>query len=300
MLEQESDNESVNPLAEDPFDVVNELNPSPDARVFFRGLLLLEPLTDNTGKRICLVSVHRSADPHHNLKIDIRLVQAGMSWQYPAPTVPFDLHNFTIEVSPNGQGVKKYHVDNNPLDRTAASSNRDFDNDYRWRIDFAELHNGSSMVDKQITFPGILLKDGVLHTAVKTDESKVSIELISPNNPVTDLHSIADIIGANISFDSPSTLNLSWRYGGEEQNLSLEKPPSGSHYEIYVYNDPGTTDSHNEFQEYYKVLLDAGTGAHFLASQEFNLDVTLKSQPTPGSSGDKGDRVPCMPGGHGG
>jgi len=280
------------------YDVVRSLEPSPAARIFFRGLLVLEPLLDGS-KKICSVGVHKSADPHHSLRVSIMVVRPGTSVPHRATIVPFNLHDLTIEVSPSpGLGVRKFQYDDNPFNRQTADLDSHYDNDYRWIIDFADLHRTDSAVDRLNTHPGILLKDGVLHTAARTDNALLSVGLTAPGNPApVNLYSIASIIGANIYFDSPSELVLTWNHSGE-QRLPLAKLPPNSRYDIYIFNDPDDPDDHNEFKEYYKVLFKASTGRRFdPVTEQFDLI----SAPQTHSLGNfaklnnrGSDRIPCM------
>src|SRR5215216_1909422 len=102
-----------------------DLAANADLRIFFSGLMVLEPTKDG---KTCEVFVHRSA-PNHQLTIEVRQKQAGKPdlikmrhvgpLPYALPTLgaaPGDppIHGMTITVNKQPKGIKAYKPDGNP------------------------------------------------------------------------------------------------------------------------------------------------------------------------------------------
>jgi hypothetical protein len=284
-----------------PFTSVTDLPANPDVRIFFSGLLVLDPNPNpNLGQNVntCEVFVHRSA-PDHQLTIELRRKQAGkpdiimMRLVGPlafglTPPNAIPAHGMLIMVSPDPQGVKRY----DPVDPQNPSSEGE---GFGLAIDLesADYHGGSvGPVDPLGGRPSIFLNDGIFYTAAKV--APIPITLRRNNVDIRQLAPFAGLIGANIYLaDNDSSLNLLWRQQGQDIVLKLNKPAEGISYELYIINEPlyevdMPVTPHDEFQEYYKILPQVQT------QDQFRLIIPL---PQPGvPPHDRGSTTtPCMP-----
>lgn len=287
-----------------PFNATQNLDPNPDVRIFFSGLLMLKPSENDS----CEVFVHSSA-PRHYLTIEVRRRQAGrpdevmMRHVGPLSFIQTDpnpaeapVHGMVIRKVSETQpgGVKSFAP---PEPQPEGAPDR-----LSLAIDLAsaQFHNvnpGTARfldVDPLGARPSILLTDGTLYTAAKT-RPELTITLKDTNGrDVRVLEPFASLIGADISLDDESIVTVSWTQQGKPETLNLVKKP-GTSYEIYIINDPlfendsiPTPDNpkHDEFKEYYKVL-------QVPSNQQYRLDVKL---PDPAvAPADRGStRTPCM------
>ena len=294
-----------------PFNPTQNLDPNPDVRIFFSGLLMLKPSENDS----CEVFVHSSA-PRHYLTIEVRRKQTGrpdevmmrhvgpLSFMENPNSNTDPIHGMEIrkvsESELGGGGVKSFDP-TEPQPEGAPDR-------LSLAIDLAgaKFHNGNPPlrrdgterfldVDPLGARPSILLTDGTLYTAAKT-RPELTLTLKDTNGKtVRDLDPFASLIGAGISLDGESIVTVAWSQQGKRETLSLVKKP-GTYYEIYIINDPlfendsiPTPDNpkHDEFKEYYKVL-------QVPSDRQFRLDVKLPD-PAAAAPADRGStRTPCM------
>ncbi|HXQ71454.1 MAG TPA: hypothetical protein VN844_13245 [Pyrinomonadaceae bacterium] len=292
-----------------PFTPVDSLPPNPDVRIFFSGLMILEPREDNT----CEVFVHSSA-PRHYFTIEVRRKQAGrpdeLMMRHVGPLaylgrdgdiVP-PIHGMQIvKLTPGAKGVRSFIPTTPPIDGDPQSLDLAID------FESAGFHNGNPQsgtdpttnqtfrlldIDSLGGRPSILLDDGTFYTAALT-RSDIEIRLRHPDGSDRVLAPFASLIGAAISLDDDSSLVIFWRQFGKLERLELERT-EGTSYEIYIVNDPlFESDSitnperdpkHDEFREYYKILHRVPT------DRQFRLNVTIP----PGELSRGSTRTPCM------
>lgn len=268
-----------------PFTSETELKPNPDVRIFFTGLLILDPNPDpdpnpQLGSEVntCEVFVNRSA-PNHHLSIEVRRKQWGtpdiimmrhhgdLSFRAtPAGQEP--RYGMFIRVTgdsdpdnPHPKGVKRY----DPASNARPSPEGDgfglaFD------LEGPQFHNEKLEIDKLAGRPSIVLNDAVFYTAAKTRvelEASLTKKDIKTNTDVVVVERLppfASIIGANIYLDEGGAVIMTWREQGMDKRLSLEKQAEGVSYEIYIVNDPlyeadeSPFSIHDELGEYYRLL----------------------------------------------
>ncbi len=296
-----------------PFTTTPELNSQPDVRIFFSGLLILQPVGN-----ACQVFVNSSA-PRHHLTIEVRRKTEGrpdelmMRHVGPLPFVdvpgesPF--HGMIIRklVGPTPQkGVQAFApTEAQPDDRVPDR----FDLAIDMLSDLLHPENrvvpGDPGPDPQHPIvhklldidplggrPSILLENGVLYTAAKVrTDFKVMLKRPNVEEP-EEMPRFASLIGAAITLQEPtSQLVILWRQQGKLERLQLKRQP-GVSYEIYIVNDPlfesddiGNNPRHDEFAEYYKLL------HHVPSDEQFRLRVEeVAENPQRGST-----RLPCMP-----
>lgn len=306
-----------------PFAPIDALPPEePAVRVYFTGLMVLEPTENNA----CQIFVNSSATRHF-LTIEVRRKKqdrpdeimmrhvgplAFFDPDRPPPQIP--LHGFHIEkangastgvfryagstVGPKGEENFDLAVDIARAPYHAADRQVDPD------LSTPELPRKLLDIDNLVGRPSILLKDGILHTAAKT-RPELTIKLRQPGKDDEVLDPFAKLIGANLYLRDGEFVRLRWRNQGKPADLSLEKPDPGVSYEIYVINDPLFESSeiidlvldpkHDEFAEYYKLMTAVPT------SEQFRLQIIKPEQGPPLEKGSTD--IPCMPvtkGGSGG
>lgn len=294
-----------------PFTPVDTL-PSPDVRIFFSGLMIIEPQDDGT----CEVFVHSSA-PRHYLTIEVRRKQAGrpdellmrhvgpLSFVDDETTGQPPLHGMVIfKGETNDKGIKGFFPSTAPQDGEPDSLDR--------AINFKSslFHNGDPEtgvdpttkqpfrlldVDPLGGRPSISIEDGTFYTAAKTRE-EFKLTLQRPDGSSEKLEPFASLIGADIGLEPETFVGIRWRQQGRIEQLSLNKA-EGISYEIYIVNDPlferfAVTDlqkdpKHDEFREYYKILNRVPT------EEQFRLEVEVSKEG--GGSKSRGTtRNPCM------
>ena len=287
-----------------PFTPIQTLDPNPDVRIFFSGLLMLKPIENGA----CEVFVHSSASRHY-LTIEVRRKQEGkpdeimMRHLGPLSFMPAATPIYGMEIrraSDTLPGGVKSFAPQEPQPEGAPDG-------LEFAIDLAgsKFHDGNPTlgcgstarvldVDPLGARPSILLTDGTLYTAAKTSPD-LEITLNDANGTkVRDLDPFAKLIGAALTLDDESIVTISWSQQGKLENLPLIKK-DGVSYEIYITNDPLFEDDsipapnnpkHDEFKEYYKVL-------QVPSDKQFRLDVKPKTgvevPPDRGST-----RAPCM------
>lgn len=294
-----------------PFTPVDTLPPNPDVRIFFSGLLILEPREDNT----CEIFVHSSA-PRHYFTIEVRRKQVGrpdelmMRHVGPLAFIGHDedpeppIHGMQIIKVTNGaKGIRSFVPAAPQADGAPESLNLAID------FESAGFHNGNpeSGVDPRTNQPihlldidplggrpSILLDDGTFYTAAKT-RPDIEIRLQHPDGSERVLPPFASLIGADVSLEDDSSLAIFWRQFGKLERLELKRAP-GTWYEIYIVNDPlFENDSianlerdpkHDEFREYYKILHRVPT------DRQFRLNVALPPDNPALTRGST--RTPCM------
>ena len=242
-----------------PFPPVPELLPNPPVRIFFSGLMVLEPSPDG---RTCEVFVNRSA-PSHYLTIEVRRKQAGKpdlimmrhvgQLAFVRATEPNGSlkHGLFIQVDSGPKGVKRYNGDPSPEGESL---------DLALNLEGPDLHNGDiGPVDRMGGRPSILLNDGIFYTAAKTRDD-LTITLKKNGRPIKVMDPFASLIGTNIYLDDGDKVLVEWRQQGRIETVKLEKPKPDERdlsYEIYIVNDPlyesDAIDAprHKEFKEYY-------------------------------------------------
>ncbi|HEX2268497.1 MAG TPA: hypothetical protein VHH35_03140 [Pyrinomonadaceae bacterium] len=268
------------------------LDPRPDVRIFFSGLMILAP---SANSQSCEVFVHRSA-PNHQLTIEVREKQAKgpdlikMRHVGPLPYAlsppAFDedppIHGMSIAVETNPKGIRAYN--GNPTTEGESLN-------LAINLDGEDFHNGAiGKIDMLSGRPSILLNDAVLYTADKTS-SELTIDLKRNGQQIRSLEPFASLIGGNIYLDNGDSVRVKWMAQGMLEELKLNKPANGSSYEIYIVNDPLYESdalfipAHDEFKEYYKLLPEVAL------QDQFRLDVKLPAGANPPRGSTK---TPCM------
>lgn len=294
-----------------PFTPVDALPSNPDVRIFFSGLMILEPQADNT----CEVFVHSSA-PRHYLTIEVRRKQCGrpdelmMRHVGPLAFLGHDddaeppIHGMRIiKVTDEEKGIRGFFPTAPPADGAPESL------ELAINFERAGFHNGNPEmgidpvtnqpfrlldVDPLGGRPSILLDDCTFYTAAKT-RSGFEIVLKHPDGSERVLPPFASLIGADITLEEDSSVVMLWRQFGKVERLELKRAPDTS-YEIYIVNDPlFENDSignlqrdpkHDEFREYYKILPRVPT------DQQFRLEVRIPDDDSLLTRGST--RTPCM------
>jgi hypothetical protein len=272
-----------------PFIETNELPPDPAVRIFFSGLMIIQPSNDGES---CEVFVNRAA-LDHCLSIEVRLKRpigpdivlmrqfGPLSFIPPANLEPLR-HGFQI-ISDDPKGLRSYCG-------PALASGED---SFGLAINLKEdpfNHSQPLQVDPKGGRPSIELNDGIFYTAEKTSE-KLQIKLDKGGLELkAALQPFASLIGANVYLDEGATLQLRWFELGTPNVLELTKPEEGFSFEIYILNDPLYIDEeaaevHDEFKEYYKILSPVPD------QDQFMLDVIRLEEEGP-SKGTA--RTPCM------
>lgn len=284
-----------------PFTSVQDLPPNPDVRIFFTGLMIIDPnpTTEtetpsnpnppNPFENTCEVFVHRSA-PEHRLRIEVRRKRPGkpdiIMMGHPLPLEfteqsPDPLRfGMRIEVGPNPLGVRRYDPPdpNNPSPEGRGLG-------LAIDLEGPRFHGGSiGRVDPLGGRPSILFNDAIFYTAITSDEVTPNLAIALERNQNLVLEHVppfASTIGANIYMDEdPETrLFVDWRQDGRAKLLELKKPTGGESYEISITNEPLFEENnlqlprHDEFREYYKILPAVPS------DQQFRLNIT---PPPPG------------------
>jgi hypothetical protein len=265
----------------------NDLPPDPAVKIFFTGLLILEPLQDKT----CQVFVHNSS-ADHNLLVEVRRKRPGkpdqVMMRLPGPLTltgghPSNAHGLLIRTTnaPGPKSVKAYNGNNPSSEGTELSDSLVFS-----RI----LDVPPGRVDPVGGRPSILIDDGIFYTAdVRIMNAVLKKEGATAGTALT---AVPTIIGCNIYLSQPQQrVDVRWRLHGTDVSLKLEKSTE-FHYEIYINNEPLFEDdsqpgpSHDELEEYFKILPDVPEGERF--SLTFPDPVP---DPNRGSS-----RTPCLSG----
>ncbi len=290
-----------------PFTSVTELGKYPDVRVFFTGLLVIDPNPKaesgadgepNPFENTCEVFVHRSA-PDHRLTIEVRRKRPGrpdilmmrhigqLDFTVPPEGVDPRFGMF-IEVNNNPKGIRRY----DPADPNNTSSEGE---GLSLALDIEGLpHQEKSVgeINPQAGRPSIRFNDGVFYTAAKTREDLVVGLKKDGVVVVPKLPPFATVIGANIHLDDDASVILEWVQQGLTHTLELEKPKEeGLSYEIYIVNEPlheqeGLLPPHDELQEYFKIFPKA--------EERFALEPRPPGTPAPGR--ERGSTTtPCMP-----
>lgn len=272
-----------------------KLDPKPDIRIFFSGLMILDPSDDNQS---CEVFVHRSA-PNHQLTIEVREKQkkgpdlikmrhvGPLPYALSPPAFEEDppIHGMSIAVETNPKGIRAY-------DGKATKEGEALN--LAINLESEDFHDGATgKIDMLSGRPSILLNDAVLYTADKTSP-ELAIDLKRNGQQIRKLQPFASLIGGNIYLDDGDSVKVRWMAQGMLEELELTKPTDGSSYEIYIVNDPLYESNamfipaHDEFKEYYKLLPEVAL------ENQFRLDVKPKNG-TPLPAMDRGStKTPCM------
>jgi len=288
-----------------PFTSTNELPTNPDVRIFFTGLLIIDPNPEGDpqpGVNTCEVFVHRSA-PDHRLSIEVRRKRIGkpdlimmrhvgqldfirpQSGVTPRFGMSIQVNSTDPDNTEPPQGVRRY----DPDDPQNTSPEGD---GFGLVIDLAELTNVGP-VNAPGARPSILINDAVFYTAAKNDPNLVVSVTKDGQVVVPDLGPFASVIGANIYLRNNERAALSWVRQGLPQRLHLPKvTEEGVSYEIYIVNEPlYETESnllppHDELKEYFKIFPQA----------QDKLEISVPP-PQPGTPPiNRGSTVtPCMP-----
>lgn len=262
----------------------NQLRPDPDVKIFFTGLLVLQPLADKT----CEVFVDRSA-PDHHLSIEVRRKEAGkpdrilmrhlgpLSFTEVDPAQP-PKHGLFIRVSPTPKGVTAFSgpPTNGNQKLTLA-------------MDMFKIHEvQTGPVDSLGGRPSIVFDEAIFYTADTVPDNSATLKKKKAGSVTKPQPEFARIIAANIYLDAANRVaTLSWNQDGRDVLLDLKKI-NGISYEIYIDNEPcyeddsaGAPIRHDEFAEYYKIFPEIPT------DEQFILD--FPNPPDRGST-----RTPCM------
>jgi hypothetical protein len=278
-----------------------DLAKEPDVRIFFSGLMVLEPAANGQS---CEVFVHRSA-PTHQLTIEVRQKQAGkpdlIKMRHVGP-LPYALqtigaeegdppiHGMMIGVERNPKGIKAF------VPEAGHESTEGLGLDLAINFQGADFHGANiGEVDVLGGRPSILLNDAILYTA-DTTRADLTINLKKDGQQFKEMAPFASLIGANIYLDANDTVSMQWQVQGVVEELKLPKLGNGISYEIYIVNDPLYENEtlglpeHDEFTEYYKLFPQVGP------QQQFRMEVlqppVIANAPP---SNDRGStRFPCM------
>lgn len=289
-----------------PFVTEPALEPKPDVRIFFTGLLIIDPNPDpnpDPNVNSCEVFVHRSA-PDHYLTIEVRRKRPGrpdiimmrhagqLAFMQP-PSGADPRFGMSIRVNINPKGVRRYDPPDPPppsLEGEGLGLAIDLE-----RLPSQEESVGS--VNPQGGRPSIFINDAIFYTAAKTNE-KLNVGLKKDDVVVVEkLAPFATVIGANIYLDAGSSVLVRWVLQGLPQVLELKKPEDeGVSYEIYVVNEPffegenSRLPRHDELREYFKILPEA--------KERFELKPPEidPEEPEPEPDPERGSTTtPCMP-----
>jgi hypothetical protein len=234
-----------------PFNLANTLPPNPDVRIFFSGLMIIQP--DAEGKT-CEVFVNNRAD-NHQFSIEIRqrrtnLPDAVLMRHFgPLALANSPTFGFHIEAS-NPKGVERYTGPQ--LAGGEDSLNLAID------LNDARFHSTQPDVDVSAGRPSIVLNDGIFYTADQAS-GNLGIKLVRGETQ-DDMGPFATLIGANIYLNDNETLTVFWTRNGAPQTLEIAKPQLGASFEIYIINDPlfvdreAITERHDDLSEYYLML----------------------------------------------
>jgi hypothetical protein len=306
-----------------PFTTNKLLNADADVKIFFSGLLVLEP-TENGA---CQIYVNSSA-PRHYLTVEVRRkrkdrpndpmtlpidIPDELMMRHIGPLAFLDdnaIHGMLIRKRiPHGvdgeKGVTAFKPDVQPRD--GAPDRFDLAIDMQSQL----LHQANPELDdpgaaenepvKHLLDvdplggrPSILLEDGVLYTAAKVRDD-FQVMLKKPNGDEEPMPRFASLIGAAITLETgESEVTIRWRQQGKEETLHLTKAENTT-YEVYIVNDPLfesdaveilKNPEHDEFAEYYKILHRVPTDKQF----------RLRVKPVEGVIPERGStRTPCMP-----
>lgn len=281
-----------------PLTQVADLPSDPAVRIFFSGLMIIQPSADGQS---CEVFVHRSA-PDHQLTIEVRQKQVGkpdlikmrhvgpLPYALTPPGFPDDppIHGIMIQVQNAAKGIRAFRPGNASTEGEGL--------DLAINIEGNDFHQGAAgPVDALGGRPSILLNDAVFYTADKTSPD-LTINLKKNNQQIKALAPFASLIGANIYLDDGDAASMFWMPQGMLEELRLEKPAQGISYEIYIVNDPlyevdrTFIPTHDEFKEYYKLLPDVPS------TDQFRLEVLLPpTQPNDPPVVSRGStKTPCM------
>lgn len=273
------------------------LDPQPDVRIFFSGLMILHP---SANSETCEVFVHRSA-PNHQLTIEVREKQPVgpdlIKMRHVGP-LPFavqsigappgnpPIHGMSIRVENAPKGIRAFKPGQPSTEGEAL--------DLAINLDGEDFHNGATgNIDRLNGRPSIALNDVVLYTADKTSP-QLTIDLMKDNQPVRTLEPFASLIGGNIYLDDGDSVIVKWMTQGLPEDLKLTKRTDGTSYEIYIVNDPLYESerlfipAHDEFKEYYKLLPDVAL------NQQFRLAVKPREGENPATIERGSTKTPCM------
>lgn len=272
-----------------------KLETKPDVRIFFSGLMILEPSAQN---KSCEVYVHRAA-PNHVLTIEVRekhknkpdLIKMRHVGPLPyalpplgAPPGAPSIHGMSITVDKNSKGIRAYKPGQPSSEGEAL--------DLAINITGTDFHRGQAgQVDQLNGRPSIVLNDAVLYTADKTSPD-LTLHLKKQDGTFRSLDPFASLIGGNIYLEDDASVIVRWQAQGLLEELKLKKPPRGVNYEIYIVNDPLYENNtlaipqHDEFKEYYKLL-------PVKSQDQFRLEVVTEGPQAPPP--DRGStKTPCM------
>lgn len=281
------------------FSIASELRETPAVRILFHGLLIWTP--DSANDKHCHIGVHRGATDHY-LTVEVRIKRPNapdfIIMRHAGPLSFLDGDDkfgpgMRMGVEPEtNDGVQKF-IAPAAFERKCGSMSHA--NDYRWAVNLENFHDAPVKLDDHVMRPGIVVTDGILHTAMKTHDD-VKIEKFKNGRYVQDFFPIAAIAGINVYLTPEQTFSISFRKDGLLKELPLKTAKASDlSYEIYIDNNPTYTEvDHNEFKEYYKALPEVPTSEQFeLRFKPPATDKELKFI-------DKGDglgtpRIACMP-----
>lgn len=237
------------------FDSANFRQEIPDVQILFTGLLLLRPEPASGTVTKCLAGIIK--DDHHELTIEVT-----DSNDEPIP-IPGDLgpgpitsplNMFVVDSSGNPiavRGVQKF--------RWTSGTPEDESNhrlDARWAVDLKAFHGGATpSPDREKIKFDIELREGLLHTARRTDTRRLKIDLVKLNGTTRDWKRLAQVVAANIYLDAGNRLALEWQ-GGAKRWLLNKGGLDGSPYRVYIDNGPKDDLAHEDLEHHYRGLND--------------------------------------------
>lgn len=254
-----------------PFDPTTQINPNPDVKIFFEGLVMLVPGQDAKSKRCDVYVINHSSE--HELSVDVSVDQ-------PQPNFPFlrlgsKVLRSGLEISTKTPaGVTKYV----PNGGTSVPGAYGFDE----AIDFNLLHPGVKP-DPTGAHSGVLkIRDGVLYTVTQRDKDARLERQTECRNCVP----LSLILGASIDLGGKK-LVLDW--GEDSLELPRAEDPAGTKYFIWINNSRPVPATTNDFQHLYHGISPVATPDKFRLVFKHCGD-PLETSP----------RVPCIPGVTGG
>jgi len=216
-------------------------------KLIFMGLMGFTHIDDSH----CEVGFHSTGDSTHHHSLSIHGYDADCNnrgeWE--------DVKGNTIDIAVDNEalsGISYYQLTANVNSRADLKDAKDF----RWIIDFdsdylygKHFAAGTRTVRKKAATykPKLVLKNGIFHTLRKTASTfwvQPAQPPYPPDNWISELGNVADIIGVNIYLKDNGKITLSY------DSKRMEIPPGG---EIYFHNhcfksnpnDPCTVEPNN-------------------------------------------------------
>lgn len=233
------------------------VEPSPDSKVTvtFAGLMLIKPADGNALE----AGVHKFSRDH-SFQVMLVVNQPGLPPRVIRLCQGPLFSDFEMNVNPAGAGVQKFVPNDDAFDPSNGANNK---KDFRWAFNFAALPGHDQVDINDGARPTVKLNAGVLYSANLTRED-LEPTLQQGFNQIP-LHRFSMDLAASVELPENSKMTLTWKDLGTQQIVALPRDtdPEGTTYTVAVLNDPPVfydpaagedPSSHDEFDEYYKVL----------------------------------------------